>query len=185
MSKGAQPRPPGGEPSYLLALALLAGCAPPAEDLDAWTQQQRAAFKPSLPALPEPGRPEPAEYAGARHGDPFDPQRVTPPEARRQEAAGAQVTPASAAATTRGALLARPLEDMTLVGTLRSGASAQALIRIDGQVLAVAPGDALGPNRGRVARIDDRRVEVRETVRGPAGAWTERTTELPLQGAPR
>jgi type IV pilus assembly protein PilP len=158
------------------ALGLLGGCAPAGEDLDAWTQQQRLALKPSLPPLAEPPRFEPLAYTGARQDDPFDPRRVAPPEAAKP------TPPAGGGARAGGALLTRPLEDMRMVGTLRGGAGARALVRVDGQVHAVAPGDVLGPNRGRIVRIDEQRIELRETVLTANGQWTERPATLQMQG---
>lgn len=163
-------------------LAVLAGCAPAAEDLDAWAQQQQAAVKPSLPPLAEPRRFDPSVYAGAQRDDPFDPRRIAPPEPPRPAASEHSTPPLSSTAAAAQSLLTRPLDDMALVGTLRSGAAARALVRVDGQVHTVAPGDGLGPNRGRVVRIDDQRIEVREPVRAASGQWTERVTMLLLQG---
>ncbi len=179
MNAGALSRFLGSRPAPVLALlAVLSGCAPVAEDLDAWTQQQRAAVKPALAPLAEPPRFDPVAYTSAQREDPFDPRRIAPPESPRPAA-----TERSAA--TPQALLTRPLEEMTLVGTLRSGAAARALVRIEGQVYTVAPGDGVGPNGGRVVRIDERRIEVRETVRAASGQWTERATTLLLQGDPK
>ena len=163
-------------PLALAALGLLGGCAPAGEDLDAWTQQQRLALKPSLPPLAEPLRFEPLAYAAARQDDPFDPRRVAPPEAAKP----APQAPGGARAGSP--LLTRPLEDMRMVGTLRGSAGVRALVRIDGQVHAVAPGDMLGPNRGRIVRIDEQRIELRETVRTAAGQWAERPATLQMQG---
>lgn len=158
------------------ALGLLGGCAPAGEDLDAWTQQQRLALKPALPPLAEPPRFEPLAYAAARQDDPFDPRRVAPPEAAKP------APPAPGGARAGSPLLTRPLEDMRMVGTLRGSAGVRALVRIDGQVHAVAPGDVLGPHRGRIVRIEEQRIELRETVRTAAGAWVERPATLQMQG---
>ncbi len=174
---------PGSGPRMAAALAAaiaLGGCAPATEDLDAWTQQQRAGLKPNLPALAEPPRFEPLAYTAGQGVDPFDPARTAPP--------GQPLAPASeraGAASTGAPPHARPLEEMTLVGTLRGPAGLRALLRVDGRVFAVAPGDPLGPHGGRVVGIDERRVEVRENLRTPAGRQEPRTTMLQMQGAPR
>lgn len=158
------------------ALGLLGGCAPAGEDLDAWTQQQRLALKPLLPPLAEPPRFEPLAYTAARQDDPFDPRRVAPPEAAKP------APPAGGGARAGSSPLTRPLEDMRMVGTLRGGAGVRALVRVDGQVHAVAPGDVLGPNRARIVRIDEQRIELRETVRTATGQWAERPAALQMQG---
>jgi Tfp pilus assembly protein PilP len=132
--------------------------------------------KPSTLPLAEPLRFEPLAYAAARQDDPFDPRRVAPPEAAKP----APQAPGGARAGSP--LLTRPLEDMRMVGTLRGSAGVRALVRIDGQVHAVAPGDMLGPNRGRIVRIDEQRIELRETVRTAAGQWAERPATLQMQG---
>lgn len=185
------PLGPLGQPGHpgrlvlLMLLTVLAGCAPATEDLDAWTQQQRAAVRPDLPPLAEPPRFDPSAYASAQRDDPFDPRRIAAPDAPQPTAAERSTPTVSAAAAATQPLLTRPLEEMTLVGTLRSGTAARALVRVDGQVHTVAPGDGLGPNRGRLVRIDERRIEVREPVRAASGQWTERATMLLLQGDPK
>ena len=79
MNAGARSRVLASQPAPVLALlAVLAGCAPAAEDLDAWTQQQRASVKPTLAPLAEPPRFDPVAYTSAQREDPFDPRRIAP-----------------------------------------------------------------------------------------------------------
>jgi type IV pilus assembly protein PilP len=192
------PRPPGpavhpsphlpgrrrsaARPWSCLLLALAAGlgaCSPAADDLDAWMQQQRAATQPAPTALPEYPAFTPLDYAAHSRFDPFDPRRSNPPAAAAVARAGAEL------ARPRGPLESRPLEEIKLVGTLAGASGVQALVRIDGRLYPVRPGDHLGRNRGRVVRIDERHIELRELVQDASGAWAERTAMLKIQEASR
>ena len=88
-------------------------------------------------------------------------------------------------AAPRGPLELRPLEEITLVGTLAASAGVVAFVRIDGRLYPVRIGDRLGPDRGRVVRIDERRVELQELVQDASGAWAERITMLKIQESSR
>ena len=146
-------------------------------------QQQRAAMQPAVPALPEYPAFVPLDYAGQGRFDPFDPRRATPPSpgAAPGVVGGQAAALAGEAARPRGPLEMRPLEEITLVGTLAGAAGVQALVRIDGRLYPVRIGDRLGQNRGRVVRIDERGIELREPVQDSSGAWTERAATLRMQ----
>jgi type IV pilus assembly protein PilP len=177
-------------PWQCLTLALaatLGACAPPADDLDAWMQQQRSAAQPAVGALPDYPAFVPLDYGARNRFDPFDPRRSAPPDPAAAGRAGGALPAALARelARPRGPLELRPLEQITLVGTLAGAAGVQALVRIDGRLYPVRVGDRLGPDRGRVVRIDERRIELRELVQDASGAWAERTTMLKIQEASR
>jgi type IV pilus assembly protein PilP len=68
-----------------------------------------------------------------------------------------------------------------MVGNLRLGASHVALLKVDSQLHQVRVGNHIGQNFGRVLKITDSGVAIREIVQDAAGDWVERVTELRLQ----
>ena len=78
-------------------------------------------------------------------------------------------------------LEAFPLDSMTMVGSLDRAGQKVALVRVDTLLHQVRPGNYLGQNYGRVIRITESEVMLREIVQDAAGEWIERSTALQLQ----
>ena len=56
-----------------------------------------------------------------------------------------------------------------------------ALIRVDNLLHYVKAGEYMGQNFGRITRITEKDVTLREIVQDAAGEWIERTSTLQLQ----
>ena len=80
----------------------------------------------------------------------------------------------------RQPLEAFPLDTMTMVGSLNRGGALVALVKVDKLLYQVTPGSYLGQNFGRVTRITETEVVLREIVQDSAGEWTERPAALQL-----
>lgn len=76
------------------------------------------------------------------------------------------------------------IESFEMVGILSNDQGMQALIRGAGSVHRVKIGDYLGRNHGRIASIEEGRVDVVEIVPDGEGGWLERprTLSLPERG---
>lgn len=76
------------------------------------------------------------------------------------------------------------IEGFEMVGVLSNQQGMQALIRGAGSVHRVKIGDYLGRNHGRIASIEEGRVDVVEIVPDGEGGWLERprTLSLPERG---
>lgn len=74
-----------------------------------------------------------------------------------------------------------PLESMSMVGSMTRGGHRVAVVRLDAALHLVRPGNYLGQNYGRVSRIDERALTLRELVQDEHGTWAERTVDLSLQ----
>lgn len=70
---------------------------------------------------------------------------------------------------------------MTMVGSLIKQGQPVALIRVDNLLYQVRPGNYLGQNYGRIMKVDETEVVLREIVQDSAGEWIERTATLQLQ----
>lgn len=173
-------------PAGLLICLLVGGCvAPDPKPLQDWITQQRAQARVEAPAVAEAQvfRPEP--YRDDAGPDPFNNQRLT--QALRRDAAqdahSALVRPEQA--RSRQPLEAFPLDTMTLVGSLVRQGQPVALVRIDQRVHPVHLGAYLGQNYGKVVRITEQQLVLREIVQDATGLWTERAASLQLQERPR
>jgi type IV pilus assembly protein PilP len=69
---------------------------------------------------------------------------------------------------------------MSMVGSLDKQGQPYALLRVDGLLYQVKIGDHLGQNYGRVLRIAETEMVLREVVQDAAGEWVERNSTLQL-----
>ncbi|HSW17226.1 MAG TPA: pilus assembly protein PilP [Ramlibacter sp.] len=163
--------------------AFLAGCGSSGErELNAWMTQQRAEIKPKVDPLPEPKRFVPQSYTEAGAADPFSNQKLA--QALRRETGPSAASAALVApelARRKEPLETYPLDAMAMVGSLLRQGKPVALVRIDNLLYQVRPGNYLGQNYGRITKVGETEVVLREIVQDAAGEWIERTATLQLQ----
>ena len=68
-----------------------------------------------------------------------------------------------------------------MVGSMHQNGSETALVRVNKQVYQVKAGGYMGQNYGRIEKISENAIRLREIVQDPAGDWVEKTTILELQ----
>jgi type IV pilus assembly protein PilP len=164
----------------LAALALALGaCAAEHEELQQWMDQQRREVKPNVQPLEPPKRFDPQPYAVATSVEPFSAQKLT--VALKQEARQPNSLLASELNRRKEPLEAYPLDSMSMVGSLNKQGAPHALLRVDNLLYQVKVGDYLGQNYGRITRISETEITLREVVQDAAGEWIERPTTLQLQ----
>jgi type IV pilus assembly protein PilP len=78
-------------------------------------------------------------------------------------------------------LEAVPMEEMAMVGVLNRSGRVVALVNVSGLLHQVQVGNYLGPNFGRVTKITESEISVREIVQDSVGEWSERQTTLQLK----
>lgn len=171
----------------LLALAVaaaLAGCgSSDEEEIQKWMQEQRATTKPQVKPIPEPKRFTPQPYTQEAAVEPFSQQKLTQALKRESQQSGST----SAALLTpelnrrKEPLEAYPLDAMAMVGSLVKQGQPVALITVDKLLYQVKPGNYLGQNYGKVMKVTETEVVLRELVQDAAGEWVERTSTLQLQ----
>ena len=76
---------------------------------------------------------------------------------------------------------AYPLDSMTMVGSVVKAGRPYALLKVDNLLYQVKSGDYLGQNYGRITKISETDVALREIVQDAAGEWIERPGALQLQ----
>ncbi|MBP6898986.1 MAG: pilus assembly protein PilP [Burkholderiaceae bacterium] len=141
--------------------------------------QQRREVKPSVEPLQPPKKFEPVPYQGGQAVDPYSAQKLS--VAIKQEAKAPSSLFAAEFNRRKEPLEAYPLDAMSMVGSVVKGGVPYALLRVDNLLYQVRPGDHLGQNYGRVTRITETEVTLREIVQDAAGDWVERPGTLQLQ----
>jgi len=165
--------------TLMVALLLLAACSPQHEELQAWMDQQRREVKPNVPPLQPPKKFDPQPYTSAQAVEPYSTQKLT--VALKQEARQPNSLLASELNRRKEPLEAYPLDSMSMVGSVSKGGRPFALLRVDNLLYQVKVGDYLGQNYGRIMKIGETEVALREIVQDAAGEWIERAAALQLQ----
>ncbi len=68
-----------------------------------------------------------------------------------------------------------------MVGSVVRNGQPYALLRVDNLLYQVKQGDYLGQNYGKITKITETDVNLREIVQDAAGEWIERPSALQLQ----
>jgi type IV pilus assembly protein PilP len=162
---------------------LLMACGSSAqEDLQAWMTEQRNSTKPHVQPIPEPKKFVPEAYTQEASTDPFSSQKLT--QALKRESAQSTSNAALVApelARRKEPLESYPLDSMSMVGSLRKEGKPVALLRVENLIYQVRPGNHLGQNYGKILKVGETEVVLREIVQDATGEWIERTATLQLQ----
>lgn len=163
----------------ILALTMLGACSAETEELQQWMDQQRREAKPNVPALQAPKKFDPEPYSMAQAVEPFSAQKLS--VALKQEARQPNSVLSAELNRRKEPLEAYPMDSMSMVGSVTKQGRPFALLRVDNLLYQVKVGDYLGQNYGRITRIAETEIALREVVQDAAGEWTERPATLQLQ----
>ena len=167
----------------LVGSALLMGCTSSEEDqLREWMAQERANAKPNVKPLEEPKPFKPQVYTGAEGMDPFNQLKLI--QVLRKESAQSNISTALLAPELnrrKEPLEAEPLDAMSMVGSLDKKSVPTALVKVGALLYQVRVGNYLGQNYGKITRITENSIQLREIVQDGGGDWIERTSTLELQ----
>ena len=168
----------------MLALGLvLAGCMTSGDDeLQQWITEQRNLTKPRIAPISEPKQFTPQAYIQEGAVEPFSNQKLT--QALKRDSNQATANAALIApelARRKEPLEAFPLDAMSMVGSLIKEGQPVALVKVDNLLYQVRLGNYLGQNFGRIVKVSETEVALREIVQDAAGEWIERTAKLQLQ----
>lgn len=175
-------------PSWLPAMAIslvlagLVGCGSDQEELQQWMTEQRNLAKPKVDRLPEPTKFAPQPYSQEGSIEPFSNQKLAQAlkrDANQVTANAALIAPELA--RRKEPLEASPLDAVAMVGSLIKQGQPVALVRVDSLLYQVRTGNYLGQNYGRITKVSETGLTLREIVQDAAGEWIERTATLQLQ----
>jgi type IV pilus assembly protein PilP len=144
--------------------------------------EERNQTRPKVAPIPAPKQFKPEAYTNATAMEPFSNQKLT--QALKRDSAqvaanGALVAPELA--RRKEPMESFPLDSMTLVGSIIKAGQPVALVKIDNLLYQVKLGSYLGHNFGRVMKINETEVTLREIVQDAVGEWIERVATLELQ----
>lgn len=158
---------------------VLAGCGAEQQELSEWMEQQKREVKPNVEPLSPPKKFDPQAYTALTGVEPFSQQKLT--VALKQEARQPNSLLAAEINRRKEPLEAYPLDSMSMVGSVVREGRPYALLRVDNLLYQVKQGDYLGQNYGKITRISETDVSLREIVQDAAGEWIERNSALQLQ----
>jgi type IV pilus assembly protein PilP len=168
-------------PQLALCAAVLTACGNSSEqDLRAFMETERATQRPVPKPLPAPKPFEAVTYDEGGQRDPFN--RISFAQSLLVLARSAKPTLATPElARTKEPLEEFALDTMTLVGVLSKSDRAVALVRVDGKLHQVRAGNYLGQHFGKVTKVEENQITLREIVQDELGDWVARRTTLKLQ----
>ncbi|MES2099602.1 MAG: pilus assembly protein PilP [Pseudomonadota bacterium] len=162
-----------------VAAFALAACGGEQGELTQWMEQQRREVKPNVEPISPPKKFTPQPYLAMSGVEPFSNQKLT--VALKQEAKQPNSLLSAELNRRKEPLEAYPLDSMSMVGSVTKGGRPYALLRVDNLLYQVKQGDYLGQNYGKIMRISETDVSLREIVQDAAGEWIERNSALQLQ----
>jgi type IV pilus assembly protein PilP len=167
----------------LLLAGLLAGCGGGInEELSTWMQEQRAKTQPKVDPIAEPVRFVPQPYLSEGSTPPFAQDKLTAALRRAADAASPSLTLLTPELNRRKEPLeAEPLDAISMVGLLDRKDQRVALVKVGSLLYQVRVGNHLGQNYGRITRISESEITLREIVQDGTGEWIERQAVLQLQ----
>jgi len=169
--------------ALVLAAAFLGGCDSAGhEELQGWMTEQRQQTKPQVTPIPEPKKFTPQAYTQVASTDPFSNQKLV--QAIKRESTQSQTSAALIAPELqrrREPLESYPLDAMTMVGTLIKQGQPVGLVKVDNLLYQVRPGNYLGQNYGRITKVTEAEIVLRELAQDASGEWVERVATLQLQ----
>ena len=150
-------------------------------ELQQWMTDQRTAVKPKVEPLPEPSKFSPQPYNQEAAIEPFSNQKLTQALRRDSNQATSNVALIAPELSRRKEPLeASPLDAVSMVGSLIKTGQPVALVRVDNLIYQVRAGNYLGQNYGRVTKVTETNLSLREIVQDAAGEWIERPATLQL-----
>lgn len=166
----------------LSVVAGLLGCGPSKEEeLRDWMAQEKSQNRTKLPAPAAPVLFQPEPYTQGQAADPFDSRKLTQALQRDVSLQTNSALVAPELKRRKDPLEAFSLDTMRMVGHIAKPGQPMALIQADRQLYQVKVGEHVGQNYGRISKITETAVHLREIVQDAAGQWTERTVVLELQ----
>ena len=166
-----------------LTVLLMSACmGDEQEELSSWMQRERNSIKPDVKPIPEPTKFEPYSYGGERFVEPFSNEKLA------SILKSGQSLPNEKSALIEPELNRRkqpleafPLDTMKMVGSLNRNRQLVGLVKVDTLLYQVSRDNYLGQNFGRILRIEENQIVLREIVQDAAGEWIERPAALQLQ----
>lgn len=163
----------------MLLATLIGACGSEQDELAQWMDHQKREVKPNIQPLSPPKKFNPQAYVVTSGLDPFSNQKLS--VALKQEARQPNSLFSVEVNRRKEPLETFPLDSMSMVGSVTKAGHPYALLRVDNLLYQVQLGDHVGQNYGKITKISETYVSLREIVQDAAGEWIERISSLQLQ----
>lgn len=163
-----------------LLLLSVAGCSSQHyDDLEAYVKRVKAEHKGHVAPLPEIKPYDSFTYNDEGLRDPFESFAMAQ---ERQQQASSTTGLHPDMNRKREALEAFSLDTLKYVGTLEKDGQIWGLVQApDHTVHRVKPGNHLGQNYGKITRITENQIDLKEIIPNGLGGWVERDASLALK----
>ncbi len=166
----------------LLALALgLSACEQQQTELKGWMEAETAKVKPEVAKIDEPKKFDPFRYENASLTEPFSSAKLS--KALEQAAKIGRSGLQPDLARRRESLEVHPLDTLRMVGHIKRSGQNFGLLLVESAVYPVKVGNYLGQNFGKIIKISETEIQLKELVQDATGDWVERESTLQLQEA--
>lgn len=168
----------------MFLLMVLLGCGASSEDdIRKWMLDERNQTRPQVKPIAAPKQFTPEAYKNAATTEPFSLLKLT--EAFKKDSAKAAANASLVAPELlrrKEALEFFPLDAMSFVGSIvKPGEPPVALLKVDSLLYYVKSGGYLGQNYGRITKVSETEVTLREIVQDVGGEWIERIATLQIK----
>ncbi|WP_338845847.1 pilus assembly protein PilP [Massilia sp. W12] len=160
--------------------ALLSGCGGDGvEEVKVWMKQETEKARPSVKPLPETKEFVAAEYTSKEQVEPFNPAKLLVVLDRLSAKNSSGLKPDRD--RNKELLESFPLDTIKMVGVLQKKGVIIGLVQVDKSLFQVKAGQYLGQNEGKITKISETQIDIKELVQDPTGDWVERAATLELQ----
>lgn len=166
----------------VLGLVVLAACGSGQPDLSQWMQQQKKQAAISVKPLDPPRLHIAQSYVQQAAMDPYAAPRLL--QALRRDISSPGLLELGVDAEFRRKkepLELFPLENITFVGKLEQTGKSIAMVNVDKHIHRVVVGQYVGQNFGRIIKINDGSLTVRELIQDATGEWKQQIVNLEMQ----
>jgi type IV pilus assembly protein PilP len=168
----------------LLAVScILSGCFSSKDnELQQWMVEQRGNTPAKVAPISAPKKFVPQAYTQQTAMEPFNNQKLL--QALRKDSSQSAANLALISpelARRKEALESFPLDAVSMVGTLDKKNLPVALLKVDKLLYQAKVGNYVGQNYGRIVKISDTEIVLREIAQDASGEWIERKVNLQLQ----
>jgi type IV pilus assembly protein PilP len=170
-------------PSALLCVSLLSGCLSSKDaELKQWMVEQKGNTPAKVTPIVAPKKFVPQAYTQQGAMEPFNNQKLL--QALRKDSAQsaenlALISPELA--RRKEVLESFPLDAVEMVGILNKKNIPVVLLKVDKLLYQARVGNYVGQNYGRITKISDSEIVLREIAQDASGEWIERKVNLQLQ----
>jgi type IV pilus assembly protein PilP len=159
----------------------LTACEQQQTELQSWMKQEASKVTPEVAKIDEPKKFEPFRYDNAANVEPFSVSKLSKALEQAVKIGRSGLQPDLA--RRRESLEVHPLDTLRMVGHIKRSGQNFGLLLVESAVYPVKVGNYLGQNFGKIIKISETEIQLKELVQDATGDWVERESTLQLQEA--